>query len=266
MKKFRFCIIISIILIVVIFIASIIILKNYNVNTNKPIIDNGIAKLKDTVKVIPKKEINDEQILMTLNSESLYNINVADNVELANKSDIIIIGTIQSIDGFVNYNSKYDEYVFPRTVGKVKVNKVIKGDLEYDEIPFMRMGGTITISDYEKTLLPSQISKRGFNNLTEEEKNNNYVTQKMSEDIEIEEGKTYLMYLKYNQDYGCYIISYQKYGLREIDTNIESSNQAILNSNTRTIQSSEYSTIKVKDNENGEWVTLDSLIPSQYKK
>lgn len=262
MKKYRFWIIISIILFVIIATASVIILKNNNINTNEPIIDNGIAKLKDTVRVIPKEEINDEQILMTLNSESFYNIDVTDNIELSNESDIIIIGTVESIDGFVNYNSKYDEYVFPRTVGKIKVNKVIKGDLEYDEIPFMKMGGTISISDYEKTLLPSQISKRGFNNLTEEEKNNNYVTQKMSDDIEIEEGKTYLMYMGYYDDFGAYSILYSKYGMREVE---ETETNDISDSNTKSILNDEYK-IKIKNNINGEYETLDSIIPESILK
>ncbi len=67
-----------------------------------------------------------------------------------------------------------------------------------------------------------------------------YIKETMSDDIEIQDGKTYLMYLKYNEDYGVYSIAYLKYGLREIETNIENTNQAILNTNTKSLQSNEY--------------------------
>lgn len=265
MSKKEILTIISIILIISLCVVIGIIIKR---QTSSQMLIGGIKTINDAVNVIPIGNVTDEQIAITGNSETLIDsdINPANSTSIANDAEVIIIGTVKSIDGTVNYNPVAETYVFPRTVGQVTVNKVIKGNLNYNEIPFMKSGGILPVSEYEKSLRESEISKMGLDKISEEEKKTTYVKEVMSDDIEIQEGKTYLMYLKYNQDYGCYIISYQKYGLREVDTNIESSNQAILNSNTRTIQSSEYSTIKVKDNENGKWVTLDSLIPSQYKK
>lgn len=72
--------------------------------------------------------------------------------------------------------------------------------------------------------------------MSNEEKKQKYVSYKAVDDIDIEEGKTYLMYLEYDEDQEKYGILYYEYGLMEVDTN--------------TINND---VIKVKDNVNQEW-------------
>lgn len=249
----------------VILIIFAVVISIYGINVKKVTNQVEIAKIKDNVNVIPMVNIPEERIYMVGNTDAtMYkDVNITNNSDIANKAEFIIIGTVDSIDGTVNYNPVSEVYVFPRTVGKVKVNKVIKGNLTYSQIPFMKIGGVMTISEYEKTLSPSEISKMGIGDMTEEEKQNTYIKEMMSDDIEIKEGNTYLMYLRYDDNYGAYVISYLKYGLREINTE---QTENIKESNARTITTNEYKEIKVKNNENGNYESLESIIPENILK
>ena len=91
--------------------------------------------------------------------------------------------------------------------------------------------------------------------MTQEEKENLYVSEKSSEDINIEKDKTYLMYLNYSEDYDRYNIRFMEYGLREI------AEENLLN-NINTSNTNQYGIIKVKNNKTGEYETLDSILPS----
>lgn len=44
--------------------------------------------------------------------------------------------------------------------------------------------------------------------MSKEEKETKYISEQLENDIEIEQGKTYLIYLKYYNDYGKYSICY----------------------------------------------------------
>jgi len=175
------------------------------------------------------------------------------------KQKLLLFGTVTSIDGSINYNPVTKEYTMPQTVGKIQVNQVLKGDIKEKEIPFIRLGGVITLSEYEKSLQKEQIEKRGLDKLSQEEKNNEYVSETMEGDISIEKGKTYLMYLIYREDYSSYSIRFFQYGLREIDTKT-------LNLNEKTLTLNDFKTIKVKNNKDGNLETLDSIIPDKVKK
>ena len=83
----------------------------------------------------------------------------------------------------------------------------------------------------------------------------------MDGDITIEEGKTYLMYISYATDYERYSVQYVQYGLREVE-----STSLNKNTNIKSLNSNEYETIKVKNNENGNYENLSSVLPSKFKR
>ncbi|MCL2859125.1 MAG: hypothetical protein FWF46_00850 [Oscillospiraceae bacterium] len=171
----------------------------------------------------------------------------SDNNVLYNQSDYIIIGKIQTIDGGTNYNPKAKIYIDgPSTIGQLKVERVLKGDLEEETIPYIRSGGIITIADYQKGLFPEQYSSKNhwLNKLSEKEKNTKYLKETY---MEWELGKTYLMYLTYNDDFKRYSVGYLWYGVREVDV-------ATLGSDSKAI--------KVKNYETGEWEMLNAIIPN----
>lgn len=142
--------------------------------------------------------------------------------ELEERSDLIIIGKIKKIDGAINYNAAKKQYIMTSTIGTIKIKNIIKGNnivYENDEINFARLGGTISIAEYEKSLEPRQIVRQGLDKLTEEEKRNSYIKVSISEDIEPQESKDYLIYLKYDADLDRYAIIGMEYGLKEYNEN-----------------------------------------------
>lgn len=142
--------------------------------------------------------------------------------ELEERSDLIIIGKIKKIDGAINYNAAKKQYIMTSTIGTIKIKNIIKGNnivSKNDEINFARLGGTISIAEYEKSLEPRQIVRQGLDKLTEEEKRNSYIKVSISEDIEPQESKDYLIYLKYDADLDRYAIIGMEYGLKEYNEN-----------------------------------------------
>lgn len=100
------------------------------------------------------------------------------------------------------------------TIGTIKVKKVFKGDLKKGaEIPFVRDGGI--------------------------------------DDIPIENNKTYLMYLNYNDTLNRYEFRDKSYGLREVDTS-----HIIWN----------YEKAKVKNNVTGVYTEIRQVLPAEYIK
>lgn len=263
MKKIL--LIISLLLIVGILIISYILI-NKGVTSKTATINNNITMEEFGIVSIPKN-INENQIVQNYTCNPSYLIDISNNEVLVDNSDFIIIGRVQSIDGVTNYNPTTKTYIdFPCTVGKIKVEKVLKGNLEEKNIPFIKIGGTISIQEYEKSLSKEEKEEMGFNKLTKEEKANLYVSKTMEEDVSIEENKTYLMYLCYDENYQRYSIGFVQYGLREIDAESLNSDPNLSNSDTETLTSNEYKTVKVKDNTNGSYDTLDFVIPDKIKK
>lgn len=192
------------------------------------------------------QEIKPEDIIMNIGGEAEYLINLSDKNVRYDNCDAIIIGTVKTIDGATNYNEKKDEFTMIQTYGTIKVEKVLKGSIDSEIIPFIRPGGVINYYEYEKGLFEAEklkiretlpiVSKLN----TDSEKKSKYVKYKSTDDIEIEQNKTYLMYLIYDEDQGKYGIAFEQYGLMEIDTNT-------LNSEN----------ITVKNNVNNEWQKLE---------
>ncbi len=146
-------------------------------------------------------------------------VNIYDSAVREKGSDYIIIGTVLSLDGAVNYNPVEKVGTSILTIGQIRVDKVIKGDLPQQVIPFVRLGGTMCLAEYEKGLTDSERQAYSYlASLTDQEKRNTYTTSINFDDIVIEAGKTYLMYMLYDSDYARYGLGYMDGGLREVDT------------------------------------------------
>ncbi|MCI8309574.1 MAG: hypothetical protein HFJ45_05185 [Clostridia bacterium] len=164
----------------------------------------------DSIKSSKTSNISEDDIILNISGSACFSEEVWKSDVRNNISDCIIIGKVASIDGATNYNDKVNEYTLIKTLGQIEVLKVIKGDITEKKIPFIRLGGIINFKEYEKGLVDSQKAKMNsmIKNLTEEEKENKYVSQKFGKDIDIEEGVIYLMYLTYSDDYDRYSISF----------------------------------------------------------
>lgn len=166
-------------------------------------------------------------------------------------TDIALI-TILSIDGGDNFGEQTNEYCYPYTYGKFKVEKVYKGNIEEEkEYEYIRAGGIIDYDSY-------------CNSLSEDEKDKNnilingvkpaYIEMKSEGDIDIEPGKTYLVYLS-NPESGiglfakkdAYMINSFEGGLREV-------------LDYSKIKDKDLSEIKVLNNFTGEYENINDIL------
>lgn len=244
-----------VILIIIAIIISVVIGAEYLIRKKADyqlaeVVNNENQDKNENIIAIPEK-IEEFQIIMNEVSDASYIIDISDNDVIASKAQYIIIGTVTSIDGVTNYNPETKYYVMTRTVGNVKVQKVLKGDLNKETIPFIRLGGIIPLSEYEKTLPETHKEKTGLTKMSQDEKEKQYVLEMMEGDIEIEKDKTYLMYMTYREDYGRYAINFMQYGLREIETT------------GNNINTQSNNNIMVRNNTNGQFETLNSILPSE---
>lgn len=162
-------------------------------------------------------------------------------------SDIALV-TILSLD---SCDMDFFEFV-PSTYGKLIVQSSIKGNLtNKEEIQYVKPGGYISAEEYEKYDNEEAINKR--EQLRGDKSNNDtYYHVLLDDDIQIEEGKTYLAYFTYHKDKNVYEIIGLGNGLRE--TNI-----------TKDVGLSKASDIsidnvQIKNNHDGQYESLQDYI------
>lgn len=217
-----------------------------------------IADVRANERILPIPENIDESKAIYNVTNASYTIDITDNDVIGDLAQYIIIGTVEKIDGVTNYNPTTQNYGRARTVGTIQINTVLKGNIEEETIPFIRVGGVIPFSEYEKIEPEANRIKMGWDKMSQEEKESIYVYDMVGDDIFIQEGKTYLMYLSYIEDYERYAIHFAQYGLREVDIT--------MTNNLNSINSNDYSNIKVRNNENGQFESLDSILPKEKTK
>ncbi len=157
-------------------------------------------------------------------------------------SDHIAIIRVISID---EMDMSYS--LFGMTKGKLLVNNSLKGDFsEGQVINFGKLGGVVDA----QTIANVRGNEYSF---TDEELKNNVCFNFIREfDINIEEGKTYLVYLNYNENAGVYEILGLKYGLREINIPQEKNNITLIDL--------DFGNIGLKNNDTNEYENLQEYI------
>jgi len=174
---------------------------------------------KHTFNTVPPVTIIDgKHLLATVTSTSDKSIDYSDPKILSGKSDYVVIAQVKTIDGAINLNPKTNQYIMTSTIGTISIEQVLKGDQSVSNnksIKIIRAGGIISALEYEKGLKDTQIEKLGINDLSSAEKSSNYINEYYFDDISIQVGKRYLMYLKYDADFDRYSIIGFQYGLRE---------------------------------------------------
>lgn len=143
-----------------------------------------------------------------------------DNMDLLyeNCSDIVLAGVV-SLDGADTIYPDGTKSVFGYTYGKFVVYDVLKGDLSVGNIyDYTRNGGIITQAQFDATRPAASLEKaerlreeNGF----DEDLTTQYINTVVDGDINIEAGKTYLIYLKADES-NTFDIKGFMYGLREV--------------------------------------------------
>lgn len=186
--------------------------------------------------------IANEEIILSKSNEADLAVDYSNIKNLVNESQIIAIVKIESEEG-KNYNPVRKEYVPVYTTGTLKVKEIIQNNSDVliaqnETIEYVRLGGKITFSEYLKGVSESERNKLVQNissktKLTTEQMAVKLVKDIFVGDIEIEQGKEYLVFLKYTKDYGKYNILGFEYGLREYD----SETMSIKNNKTNNFES-----------------------------
>lgn len=164
------------------------------------------------------------------------------NWDLANpyyffeNSPIVAIARIDSIKGGRNFNSETKQYVAAQTFGKMTIKTVYKGNINANYVlDYCRLGGIITYDQYWDGLLPKEKEKILSLNNNQKPKHKSYVKEKFIDDIDIEVGREYLVFLiPQKTDDGKndeYAITGMQHGLREFK--FDKRNPKVLNNTTK---------------------------------
>ena len=204
----------------------ICIFANINVSEDVNIIAN-VQEDNMEKSYINKDDIFNVEYSMLLSST----VDITDINVLKEMAEDIVIAKVSKIDGGTNYNEYFKMYSSVNTIGEIEIEKSIKGELKEGQIvPFIRLGGIVETSEYVKGLnekrkrLLEEAEQKGEETMLDYK----YVKEIKSGDIEIEKGKTYLMFICYDPYNERYEIFGDQYGLREYDENTNS----VLNNDT----------------------------------
>ncbi|MFZ2544354.1 MAG: hypothetical protein WAW80_00015 [Candidatus Saccharimonadales bacterium] len=222
-------------------IAAVLVLggvSSYAFVTSRP---TGSPATQTATETITEKAVNayasipGGDILRTeTDADILWNAN--DPYYGYNKDPIVALVHIDSIDGGRTYSPISEQYVFPQTIGKMSVREVYKGDVKSGEkLSYYRPGGTVTYDEYWNSLNKQQQDKILHLNNGKKPTDKKYIQDKFTDDIDVEAGKDYVVFLipqsskdGKNQEY---LIDGFQYGLREAKGS--GTEITVLNNNTK---------------------------------
>ena len=127
----------------------------------------------------------------------------------------IVIAKVSKINGATNVSPKGTETMV-MTNGELEILDVLKGDIKDKKVKFSRLGGTMKYSEYLKGSTSTR-EKIANNPEMKRLSNNDLIESYIHDDIKIEEGKTYLMYLRYDKEFNTYFVDFYQYGTRELE-------------------------------------------------
>ena len=208
----------------------------------------------------------DENVNNDVQVDNLYgviNVNKENNNALSYRYDIdttdlktifssldydVVIAKVESIS-YTNYDTKYytqggqeyikEDYVPVRTIANVKIIKNIRGDFKVDETLTVKAnGGILEYNEYMKywdyyNMEPLDIDRieKEYNDYINAGKEKVYISEFGKHDIKLEEGKTYMMFIR-KMAGNEYFTNLSKNLLREYDINTG----MILNNDTKEYQ------------------------------
>lgn len=169
---------------------------------------------------------------------------------MLDNSEIVALVTVISLDGI---NMEYGP--LGMTYGKLLVNNVLYGNIEEGKvIEYLKPGGIVSMEDYDKYDFPAAVQKRDYLNQKNGiviDKENTYIRLGLEEDIDLEAGKTYLVYLNYIEEFDKYEIIGEGNGLREVNINQVS---------RVSQQNMDINNLSIKNNKTGEWENLNTYV------
>ena len=194
----------------------------------------------------------DNDIILYKENDADLAIDYSNIDNLVAESEVVALVKIKSEEG-MNYNPIREEYVPVYTTGVMEIENVIlnTSDVqlsEKQELEYVRLGGKIKYGEYLQGLRDVEKEKLQQDMLVKTQKTTQELANKLVrdmyiDDIEIENNKEYLVFLKYTKDYEKYNILGFEYGLREYDSNTK----MIKNNATKEFEDMEQTVVKINE-------------------
>ena len=235
---------------IIVFLGIIVSVVFLNIKYNENINENTNQNVNDSVQVDNLYGIIDVTKDENQNALSfMYDIDTKDIKTIFDTlSYDVVIAKVESIS-YTNYDTKYytqggqeyvkEDYVPVRTIADIKIIKSIRGDFKQDENLVVRAeGGILEYNEYMKywdyyNMEPLDIDRieKEYNDYINAGKEKVYISEFRENDIKLEEGKTYMMFIR-KMAGNEYFTNLSKNLLREYDINTD----MILNNDTKEYQ------------------------------
>lgn len=219
-------------------------------NNKKDIFKDDYSKKNDDIKTYETYNFLSSDIIKNAQNSSIspelqYEYTPEKMKEIA---DIIAVISVISVD-----YADTKIIISGATYGKMVINNVLYGSIKSGEvINYIKPGGIMTLAEYEKN------QPDGAKEKSEELWSENgidatkiYVNFHFENDPIIEEGKTYLCYLKYNKNIDKYEVIGLGNGFRELN---------IAKNNVVTAKAYSLDNYQIKNNNTGEYESLKEYI------
>lgn len=152
------------------------------------------------------KEILGDNIVATISfGEGDAVIDMEDVSQVYDYADLAVIGTVtEKLDSTMSELS-----AFPYTPATLEIEKVLKGTCREDTITFYVSGGTVSVKQFidGSAKLHERVEKMGLSQLSESEKESNYIKYISNHKKEYEVGERYIVLLKSCPDSNYTVIS-----------------------------------------------------------
>lgn len=218
---------------------------------------NNINRKNKQIAQINEKKENDIK-----KSTETKKVNLISDLDIAvdySKKDVrrkyqkeVILGRVEDITGTENIDKKTGEETHIKTLGNISVLKVYNGNLkEGEKIAFSKVGGEMKFEEYIKGSSSARKKLEDnaeYNNIKEEDRKNLIISDRIKDDVVLEKGKTYLLYLEKIEGSDRYNICFFGDGIREVRDN----------STLKSVK--ENNEILVKNNRTGKFEKIEDVI------
>lgn len=171
----------------------------------------------------------DESDIPKLSYEISYNMDYAtatDPESLFEAADVVIEGIFGNV---ISTYATEDGRII--SVGRIHDINIMKGEkyITGEDLKISYYGGIMSISEYKEQIYSTISLKRGYDKLTKEEADKQYIGYSKDKCyVNPKQGSKYLIFLSYNKEDGEYFVLCDGYGMREINNegkvwNIDSS-------------------------------------------
>jgi len=212
-------------------------------------ISNSIASKSDAD--LNTSDVSEENELFVQEYSASYSFSLSDVDEMYTNHEFVVLIHVDKVNPGETYRENIDKHIMPFTPGEATVLKVLKGNIKNEKIKFFRLGGTVPYSEYVKSLYPDE-KEKFESSVSDGRKRITQVKMVSHNDIDIEEGKVYLVYMNRYDDFHTeneYSIEGFEYGLREVNLSL-----------TKNL---DLQSLNIKNNKTNEFEKLNSAVSSK---